>query len=62
MLQDKILGNLQRLLSSANKERRLRVQDFNSQKRVVLTRELASFWRENVIAVVILLPFLARMS
>ena len=62
MLQDKILGNLQRLLSSANKERRLRVQDFNSQKRVVLTRELASFWRENVIAVVILLPLLARMS
>ena len=29
---------------------------------VLLTREVASFWRENVIAVVILLPVLARMS
>ena len=33
-----------------------------SQYRVLLTREPASFWRENVIAVVILLRVLARMS
>ena len=33
-----------------------------SQYRVLLTREPASLWRENVIAVVILLRVLARMS
>ena len=33
-----------------------------SQYCVLLTREPASFWQENVIAVVILLRVLARMS
>ena len=33
-----------------------------SQYQVVHAREPASFWRENVVAVVILLQVLARMS
>ena len=41
---------------------RVRVRDFLNTKPVVRARGAASFWRENLVAIVILLRVLARMS
>ena len=42
--------------------RRVRVRDFLNTKPVIRARGAASFWRENLVAIVILLRVLARMS